>query len=137
MATYLLPTIKRGIFWVVLGVLVVAVSLTAQAPKSLPSNQPVSEVGRYVFWSTNQGAKVPLAGFLDTKRGRVWVITEPDTTVGSVWLYFDLNDDAVAQVRVRLIQSFLKAKDTGDTTGFTEEKERMMQEIERIREQEK
>jgi hypothetical protein len=83
---------RKGIFWVILGVLIVAVSLTAQAPKSPTTSQATSEIGRYVFWSTPVAGGTYKWGFLDTKRGRVWVGKEELDE----WEYDDLNNLAIS-----------------------------------------
>jgi len=99
------PILKKGIFWVVASVLVLTVCSTGQSPKEPPANRidkepPVSqidnEIGRYVYFSIDLRGYKPTYGFLDTKRGRVWIYA-PDTT-GRVWSYYDLNGDAMEEI---------------------------------------
>ncbi|HXF48282.1 MAG TPA: hypothetical protein VNL73_02505 [Verrucomicrobiae bacterium] len=141
---------KKGMFWVVFGVLIFAVSLTAQAPKSPAPVQSASEVGRYVFWSADL-KDYAWFGFLDTKRGRVWIYVGDSSRT---WSYRDLNADARGQVAIDNLDHFLRRwkglkdgllKELGDTAKVRKEYEKLKKtfddmterEIQRIREHEK
>ena len=115
----LVPNLRKGAVWVVIAVVVTAVSLTAQAPKSPAPSQSASEVGRYVFWSVDPKDSKPQYGFLDTKRGRVWRFASP-TDPYRTWYYHDLNEEAISVYRMDAIEvyhQYMKDSNQDTTKG--------------------
>ncbi len=125
------PAFKKGFFWVLLGVLVIAISLSAQAPKAPTSNPPTGEVGRYVFWSTPLKGGDYKYGFLDTKKARVWTYERDSMFFTTQWTYQDLNREAVHYLQSFMLE-FDKRQFGADTTGFRKKAKETMNEAEKI-----
>ncbi len=105
-----------------------AVCSKGQTPNEPPTSQTDSEVGRYVYWSTPGVGGEYSRGFLDTKRGRVWIY---DPQKGTRWKYTDLNLDAIIQAAFdneKLIEEAMEVrlKKGLDTIGLREELKKML-----------